>query len=176
MHRTCITFSLKHNFVRWPIVIPVSMKNKLPSPCDGINQFSELLFLRKWKWLFPEVSTNSNGRGGDLERWGSLVHDHQDDAHLGTRFRSWQDVRPSLTFTSGENDWRSLLHWCQSCYLWGWPEFLGLFLIILNQGGVGFPPSQMYPASSELADGSRVGPGKVDSFSLVSSKDLLSHV
>ena len=32
----------------------------------------------------------------------------------------------------------------------------------------------MYPASSELADGSRVGPGKVDSFSLVSSKDLLS--
>ena len=34
----------------------------------------------------------------------------------------------------------------------------------------------MYPASSELADGSRVGPGKVDSSSLVSSKDLLSLV
>ena len=130
MHHTCITFSLKHHFVRWPIVIPVSMKNKLPSPCDGINQFSELLFLRKWNWngLFPEVSTNSNGRGGDLERWGSLVHDHQDDAHLGTRFRSRQDVWPSLTFTSGENDWRSLLHWCQSCYLWGWPEFDAFFL------------------------------------------------
>ena len=43
-------------------------------------------------------------------------------------------------------------------------RILGLFLIILNLGGVGFPPSQMYPASSELADGSRVGPGKVDSF------------
>ena len=55
-------------------------------------------------------------------------------------------------------------------------RILRLFLIILNQGCVGFPPSQMYPASSELADGSRVGPGKVDSFSLVSSKDLLSLV
>ena len=53
---------------------------------------------------------------------------------------------------------------------------LKVFLIILNLGCVGFPPSQMYPASSELADGSRVGPGKVDSFSLVSSEDLLSLV
>ena len=52
-------------------------------------------------------------------------------------------------------------------------RILGLFLIILNQGCAGFPPSQMYPASSELADGSRVGPGKVDSFSLVSSEDLI---